>query len=318
MLPIVGVSLEEALLGFGGDDDAELHDKEVTLTTSDVTGSQTAIFEYDPEDEDPQGTPPGPWDGYSLFTIDLSGVKDDIEDLQQRISDAETCRQQVIAALQRYDPDYDPAEGECPSDKVGEVVDEVGELEDELEQCHDCKDATVAAMQAIDPDYVIPASGCIDDIPDKAYQKGRDDEAAENPPGYTFPPYDPDNPDPDRANKIFEITKGDPVKDETTGLALYIKIKNVAGRSAKAQICYKDAYGQEQVVYGVSYGSQYIQMVNAYFQITNSSTGSGEITYTFYNSNYQQYSTHTVTFNNKSEIVGYGDPAHNYSVTKSS
>lgn len=317
MIPIVGVSLEEALLGFG-DDDAELHDKSVSLTTSDVTGSQTAIFEYDPQNEPVSGDPAGPWDGYSLFTIDLSGVKDDIEYLQQRISDAETCRQQVIAALQRYDPDYDPAEGECPSDKVGEVVDEVGELEDELEQCHDCKDATVAAMQAIDPDYVIPASGCIDDIPDKAYQKGRDDEAEENPPGYTFPPYDPDNPDPDRANKIFEITKGDPVKDETTGLALYIKIENVAGRSAKAQICYKDAYGQEQVVYGVSYGSQYIQMVNAYFQITNSSTGSGEITYTFYNSNYQQYYTLTRTFNDKAEIVGYGDPAHNYSVTKSS
>lgn len=319
MLPIVGVSLEEALLGFGDDgEESELHDKEVSLTTSDVTGSQTAIFEYDPQDEPTTGAPPGPWDGYSLFTIDLSGVKDDIVDLQQRISDAETCRQQVIAALQRYDPDYDPAEGECPASKVGEVVDDVGELKDELEQCHDCKDEVIAAIQQYIPDYDPAPTDCPADEIDDVYQKGRDDEAEENPPGYPFPPYDPDNPDPDRANKIFEITKGDPVKDETTGLALYIKIENVAGRSAKAQICYKDAYGQEQVVFGVSYGSQYIQMVNAYFQITNSSTGSGEITYTFYNSNYQQYYTLTRTFNDKSEIVGYGDPAHNYSVTKNS
>ena len=186
MIPIVGVSLEEALLGFGGDD-TELHDKEVTLTTSDVTGSQTAIFEYDPQNEPVSGDPPGPWDGYGLFTIDLSGVKDDIEDLQQRISDAETCRQQVIAALQRYDPDYDPAEGECPSDKVGEVVDEVGELKDKLEQCHDCKDEVIAAIQQYIPDYDPASTDCPADEIDDVYQKGRDDEEEENPPGYTFP-----------------------------------------------------------------------------------------------------------------------------------
>ena len=187
MIPIVGVSLEEALLGFGGDD-AELHDKEVTFTTSDVTGSQTAIFEYDPQDEPVTGTPPGPWDGYSLFTIDLSGVKDDLEDLQQRIADAETCRQQVIAALQRYDPDYDPAEGECPSDKVDEVVDEVEELKDELEQCHDCKDQVIAAIQQYIPDYDPASDECpAPEIPN-VYQQGKEDEAEENPPGFEFPP----------------------------------------------------------------------------------------------------------------------------------
>jgi len=187
LIPIVGVSLEEALLGFGGDD-AELHDKEVTFTTSDVTGSQTAIFEYDPQDEPVTGTPPGPWDGYSLFTIDLSGVKDDLEDLQQRIADAETCRQQVIAALQRYDPDYDPAEGECPSDKVDEVVDEVEELKDELEQCHDCKDQVIAAIQQYIPDYDPASDECpAPEIPN-VYQQGKEDEAEENPPGFEFPP----------------------------------------------------------------------------------------------------------------------------------
>lgn len=129
MIPIVGVSLEEALLGFGGDDDAELHDKEVTLTTSDVTGSQTAIFEYDPQNEPTTGTPAGPWDGYSLFTIDLSAVKDDIEDLQQQIADLEDeledchdCKDEVVAFIQQYIPDYDPQPDECPADEMPALV----------------------------------------------------------------------------------------------------------------------------------------------------------------------------------------------------
>jgi len=101
-----------------GGTDAELHDKEVSLSTSQITGSQTAVFEYDPADEDPQGDPPGPWDGYSLFTIDLSGVKQDIADLQQQIADMQECWEDVVEALQQYDPDYDPQQGDCPADEV--------------------------------------------------------------------------------------------------------------------------------------------------------------------------------------------------------
>lgn len=144
MIPIVGVSLEEALLGLGGDEDAELHDKEVSLTTSQITSSQTAVFEYDPEDEDPQGTPPGPWDGYSLFTIDLSGVKDDIEGMQARISDLEDeledaqeqlaemeeCCDEVVDVIHEYDPPYDPhpdpPDPTNPTipEKIQEIIDE--------------------------------------------------------------------------------------------------------------------------------------------------------------------------------------------------
>lgn len=144
----------------GGGTDAELHDKEVSLSTSQITGSQTAVFEYDPEDEDPQGTPPGPWDGYSLFTIDLSGVKQDIEDLQQQVSDAETCRQQVIAALQQYDPDYDPQSGECPASKVEDLVDDyqedeetIEDLTEQVEECDECKAAVIAKLQEYDPNF---------------------------------------------------------------------------------------------------------------------------------------------------------------------
>lgn len=185
MIPIVGVSLEEALLGFGGDDDAELHNKEVTLTTSDVTGSQTAVFEYDPQDEDPQGTPPGPWDGYSLFTIDLSGVKDDIEDLQQQVSDLEDeleachdCWEEVVTALQQYDPDYDPDEGECPADKVEEVAHKEKELEEQVEECDQCKADVIAKLQEYDPDF--DPQTC-EDIPPEI------DKVVEEESGYEFP-----------------------------------------------------------------------------------------------------------------------------------
>ena len=100
----------------GGGDDAELHDKEVSLSTSQITGSQTAVFEYDPQNEPATGTPPGPWDGYSLFTIDLSGVKDDIEAMLQ-------CKAAVVSAIQQYVPDYVlPASG-CPDDGIDDVYD---------------------------------------------------------------------------------------------------------------------------------------------------------------------------------------------------
>ena len=169
----------------GGGTDAELHDKEVTLTTSDVTGSQTAIFEYDPQNEPVTGDPPGPWDGYSLFTIDLSGVKDDIEDLRQQIADAEVCRQQVIAVLQQYDPDYDPAEGECPASKVDDLYDDyyedeqtIADLQEQIEECDQCKADVIAKLQEYDPDFDPQTCG---DIPPEI-DKIADEESGFDPP----------------------------------------------------------------------------------------------------------------------------------------
>lgn len=168
----------------GGNGDAELHDKEVSLSTSQITGSQTAIFEYDPEDEDPQGTPPGPWDGYSLFTIDLSGVKEDIEELQQQVSDAEACRQQVIAALQEYDPDYDPDEGECPASKVEDLVVDYETVKEEAEECNQCKSAVVAAIQVILPNFNPQTCQDMVDAVEDVYEQGEEDAPEE----YTFDP----------------------------------------------------------------------------------------------------------------------------------
>lgn len=90
--------------------DLPLDDKSVSITTSQITGSQTAVFEYDPHDENPE------LEGYNLFTIDLSGVKDDVEAMLQ-------CKAAVVSAIQQYVPDYVlPASG-CPDDGIDDVYD---------------------------------------------------------------------------------------------------------------------------------------------------------------------------------------------------
>ena len=279
MLPIVGVSLEEALLGFGGDD-TELHDKEVTLTTSDVTGSQTAVFEYDPQNEPVTGTPPGPWDGYSLFTIDLSGVKDDIENLQQQVSD----------------------------------------LEDELEEMQECCDEVLDVIHDYDPTYdphPDPPDPTNPTIPEKIQEIINEES------GYTFPPDDPDNPDPDRYNKIADAVGGDTLTDND----LHIIVKPMDDRYPITP------QGLHNVYYGFydSVTGAFISRTSAYqggldlehtdyvsnFHITDPSTGA----YTFdwvnweylYNPPEWGWVTHTYTETDRN-LIGYGDPTHSYTV----
>ena len=234
MIPIVGVSLEEALLGFGGDDSAELHDKEVSLSTSDVTGSQTAIFVYNPANEDPSGTPPGPWDGYSLFTVDLSGVKEDIEELQQQVSDAEACRQQVISALQEYDPDYDPQSGECPASKVEDLVDDYETVSEEAEECNQCKSAVVAAIQEILPNFNPQTCQDMVDAVEEVYEKGEEEGG-----GYTFPP-GVEVPD----EIVFDLhTKLEDMNMPNTTVSFYAKIKIQDVQGGEYRYEYKNIEG---------------------------------------------------------------------------
>lgn len=303
----------------GGDDDAELHDKEVSLTTSDVTGSQTAVFEYDPENEPVSGTPAGPWDGYSLFTIDLSGVKDDLEDLQQQVSDLEDaledchdCWEEVVAALQVYDPDYDPDEGECPAPKVGEIV-------DHAKDCDDCKAEVIAKLQEYDPDF--DPQTC-EDIVDKIDEI---EEEAEKPEEYTFEQdtTSPTYPDPDWYDKIAELIGGDPLTDND----LHIIVKPMDDRYPITP------QGLHNVYYGFydSVTGAFIGRTSAYqggldlehtdyvsnFHITDPSTG----TYTFdwvnweylYNPPEWGWVTHTYTETSRN-LIGYGDPTHSYTV----
>lgn len=130
---------------FGSGKEAELNDKEVEIDVGDILDALTGIFTYNPEDEDPQGDPPGPWDGYSLFTIDLTAVKQSLED--------------IIAALQQHDPDYDPDETP-PEDAVEDLIEEneqqeqtIEDLTEQVEECDQCKADVIAKLQEYDPDF---------------------------------------------------------------------------------------------------------------------------------------------------------------------
>ena len=147
--------------------EAVLHDKEVELSTSDITGSQTAVFEYDPPDEDPQGDPPGPWDGYSLFTIDLTSVKTDINALKTKLA-------AMLLLLKRYNPDFDPDE----DDPVEELEDDIIHLEECDETCEEAVQTIQKYIPDFDPVDCSEVPPAIDDV----YDKGEEDAPDE----YTF------------------------------------------------------------------------------------------------------------------------------------
>lgn len=280
-----------------------IYNKRVALTTSDVTDSQTAIFEYDPQDETPN-----PWEGYLYFTIDLSGVKRDINDLLDQISaledqleEMQECCEDVAEIL-----DATPEEGESCCDAVKSKAQEAV---DHIEECDQCKDAVVAAIQQYVPSFTPDPTTCnIPDGVDDVYEQGKEDEATENPPGYKFPPDDPDNPDPDRYDKIAELIGNDTLTDED--VHIYVKAMDVP-----------DPNGHN--VYYAFYNSTnntYLDRTQAFsgsddgdyvtgFRITNTATGDYEF-YWVIPGNPPYYYTGTSSY-----LIGYGDPTHSYTVT---
>lgn len=305
MIPIVGVSLEEALLGFGGDDSAELHDKEVSLTTSQVTGSQTAIFVYNPANEDPSGTPPGPWDGYSLFTVDLSGVKEDIEELQQQVSDLEDelqachdCRDDVVEKLQEYDPDYDPDPDECPDTEIGLIIDAkiqiIADLTEQVEECDECKAAVIAKLQEYDPNF--DPQTC-EDIPPEI------DEVA----GYEFPE-DTEYPD------IAELVKGDPLVDEDVNAYPMTKIGYDDYQGSWYMSCGYVSNGEFVALAGWTFGidSSVEKPTVLYSKVLDPTTGYCEFKAQYlYGGSYRTQTLHATT----QALIGYGESGHTYRVS---
>lgn len=246
-------------------------------------------------------------DGFDVVTVEVETYWDEyqqalqqISDLEDALEDCHDCRDAVVAALQRYDPSYDPAEGECPSDKVGDVVDDV-------EACHDCKDAVVAAMQAIDPDYVLPASGCPDDIPQKAYEKGEEDA----PEKYTFEP-NPD--DPDFPDDIMVIANGADVTDETTGVSLGVEITLDEQNRGTAYPYYMSG-GTKYYMGGVSagfvsyWGEHNIKVIDP---TTGEYSGGARAYWTYGGSTWYPFG------GTQAALIGYGDPTHSYTVSKNS
>ena len=315
MLPIVGVSLEEALLGFGGDGDAELHDKEVTLTTSDVTGSQTAIFEYDPQNEPTTGTPAGPWDGYSLFTIDLSGIKDDIEDLQQQVSDLEDeleemqeCCEDVAEILGAT-----PEEGESCCDAV---KDKAQEAVDHIEECDQCKADVIAKLQEYDPDF--DPQTC-EDIVDKIDEIEEEAEKKD----YPFPSDDPDNPDPDRYDNIIKVIKDDPLTDDDMHLRVeYYEEVQAGGDRILMTYRYIDTTTESVVGTSRSWQTGYPQEHPSSlhgFKMLDYTTGKYEVYYKYWAYHYPGWWYNDDRYEETdSRLIGYGDPTHDYTVSKNS
>lgn len=303
----------------GGNGDAELHDKEVTLTTSDVTGSQTAIFEYDPENEPVSGDPAGPWDGYSLFTIDLSGVKDDLEDLQQQVSDLEDeledchdCWEDVVAKLQEYDPEYDPDEGECPTEEIEKVIvekeHEIEALEEQVEKCDQCKADVIAKLQEYDPDF--DPQTC-EDIPEEI------DKVTE----YPIPPDDPDNPDPDRYDDIVKVFPNDTLKDQDAGL--YVKYyTEMRSGDTRIYITYNfystvdDSYISGTPGWEENYDAEHPPSLHS-FKVLDPTTGRYEYYHKYWNYHYPGWWYDDVRVEDTdSTLIGYGDPTHNYTLSR--
>ena len=292
--------------------DLALDDKSVSLTTSQITGSQTAVFEYDPHDENPE------LEGYSLFTIDLSDVKDDIEDLQQQLDDCHDCWEDVVEALQQYDPDYDPDEGECPASKVEDLVDDYETVKEEAEECSQCKSAVIAAIQAILPNFDPQTCQDMVDAIEDVYKKGEEDA----PEKYTF---EPDPNDPDHYPKIADVVGNDELTDED----LHIVIRAVDDRDPPIPA------GEHNVYYGFydSVTGTFIDRTSAHqysidpdhtdyvasFRVIDPTTG----TYTYdwvnweylYNPPEWGWVHHTYTETNQN-LISYGDPSHTYTVTK--
>ena len=264
----------------GGGTDAELHDKEVSLSTSQITGSQTAIFEYDPQNEPVTGDPPGPWDGYSLFTIDLSGVKDDIEDLQQQVSD----------------------------------------LEDELEEMQECCDEVLDVIHDYDPTYdphPDPPDPTNPTIPEKIQEIINEES------GYTFPPDDPDNPDPDRYDNIIKAIKDDPLTDDDMHLRVeYYEEVQAGGDRILLTYRYIDTTTESVVGASRSWQTEYPQEHPSSlhgFKMLDYTTGKYEVYYKYWAYHYPGWWYNDDRYEETdSRLIGYGDPTHNYTVSKNS
>lgn len=288
-----------------GGTDAELHEKSVFFSLNMIMASETGIFEYDPQDEPPSGRPPGPWDGYNFFTIDLSTVKDNIEDMLARIAALEDaleachdCRDEVVAALQRYDPDYDPAEGECPAPKVGEIVDHAKEYDD-------CKAEVVAKLQEYDPNF--NPQTC-EDIVDKIDEI---EEEAEKPPQYTFEqdPTSPTYPDPDFPDKIRDLIGNDNLTDNDVQVEVrYIDEPHSGGHNIYYGFYTTDGTFLDKTQ---SFASSMSDKLEG-FKILDYTTGSYEF-YWVLSPTDRYYYTGT-----SSHLIGYGDPTHSYTVSKNS
>ena len=273
-----------------------LDDKSVSLTTSQITGSQTAEFEYDPHDENPK------LEGYSLFTIDLSGVKRDINDLLDQISaledqleEMQECCEDVAEILGAT-----PEEGESCCDAVKSKAQEAV---DKIEECDNCKAEVVAKLQEYDPDFDPQTCedivGKVDDI----------EKEAKKPPQYTFEqdPTDPTYPDPDFPDKIRDIIGNDNLTDDDVQIEVrYVDEPHPSGHNIYYGFYATDGTFIDRTQAFSGSGNDKLEG----FKMLDYTTGSYEFYWVVSPVDVYHYT------GTSSYLIGYGDPTHSYTATK--
>lgn len=288
----------------GGGTDAELHEKSVFFSLAMITASETGIFEYDPQDEPPSGRPPGPWDGYNFFTVDLSTVKDNIEDMLARIAELEDeleemqdCCEDVAEIL-----DATPEEGESCCDAVKRKAQDAV---DKIEECDQCKAEVVAKLQEYDPDF--DPQTC-EDIVDKIDEI---EEEAEKPEQYTFEqdPTSPTYPDPDFPDKIRDLIGNDNLTDND--VQIEVRYIDEPRSSTRHQILYGFYTTDGTFLGGTQAFDTSINNKLEGFKILDYTTGSYEFYWVLPSDRY--YYTGSSSY-----LIGYGDPTHSYTVSKNS
>ena len=205
-----------------------------------------------------------------------------------------------------YYPDYDPDEGECPTEEIEKVVvekeHEIEILEEQIEECDQCKADVIAKLQEYDPDF--DPQTC-SDIPPEI------DEIVEENKKYEF---DEDVPITD----ISKIVANDPIGSANSDYYLKVYVhayqwgvtppQVYEGRTVyatsetgelSAQMCADVVDGSGTVIrhYITSQGYSVFPQLNGYAQISDYSITNDTITVNmFIYRNDGWSSTQTTTF----------------------
>lgn len=124
-------------------------------------------------------------DGFGVVTVEVPTMVECAEEVAEILG---------VDTSQEWDCDDIKTKAQEVVDENEELKEENDELKEEneslqeqLDDCHECKDQVVGAIQQYIPTYDPAPTDCPADEIDDVYQKGRDDEEEENPPGFDFP-----------------------------------------------------------------------------------------------------------------------------------
>ena len=265
-------------------------------------------------------------DGFDVVTVEVETYWDEyqqalqqISDLEDALEDCHDCRDAVVAAIQVYDPTYDPASDECPADEIPALVQAV--------------QPTLGSKFITANGTYLPASdnldgynqvvvdvptweSCIQTIANKlGVQSPYDceditDALDEQIGTYKFPvgtPYQP----------ITELVGADELTDTTVGITIgiYETVDTTTHQGSCTPYYLVSGDSEKHWLNGV--GAGYLDhFENATVKIIDPTTGE-------YDGGVDAYWTYTTTpthftFNGtNSNLIGYGSSSHEYQVKNS-